>query len=194
MPRNFSYKGDHGVYVIAKNTAVDLIEHYRQEYGLKRFIFRLPTIYSYSPIDYFYVDGKKRMKAYRLMINQAINGEPIEMWGDPSKSHDIVYVKDFCQMICKGIIVDRESGIYNVGTGVPVSLKAQIEGMIQVFSPASKPSIITPRPDKPNSRSYKIDISKANIELGYEPKYDYISYLEDFKKEMEIKRYKGLHI
>lgn len=192
MPRNFSYKGDHGVYVISKNTAVDLIEHYHQEYGIKRFIFRLPTIYSYSPIDYFYVDGKKRMKAYRLMIDQAINGEPIEMWGDASKAHDIVYVKDFCQMLCKGIVVDRNNGLYNVGTGIPVSLKEQIEGMVKVFSPQSKPSEIISRQDKPNSRSYVMDISKAKKELGYEPKYDYISYLEDFKNEMELDRYKEL--
>lgn len=192
MPRNFSYKGDHGIYVIAKNTAVDLIEHYYQEFGLKSFIFRLPTIYSYSPIDYFYVDGKKRMKAYRLMINQAIQGEPIEMWGDPNKAHDIVYVKDFCQMIFKGIEVDKEHEIYNVGTGIPVSLKEQIEGMVQVFSPKDNPSEIIPRPDKPNSRSYVMDISKAENDLGYSSEYDYISYLKDFKKEMELDRYKQL--
>lgn len=192
MPRSFSYKGDHAVYVISKNTAVDLIEHYHQEYGLKRFIFRLPTIYSYSPIDYFYVDGKKRMKAYRLMINQAIKGQPIEMWGDPEKAHDIVYIKDFCQILCKGIVVDIECGIYNVGTGKPVSLKEQIEGMVEVFSPKDNKSMIVPCPDKPNSRSYTMDISKAIEELGYEPKYDYISYLKDFKKEMEIDRYKEL--
>lgn len=32
---NFSYVGDHAVYVIAKNTMLELMEHYRQEYGLK---------------------------------------------------------------------------------------------------------------------------------------------------------------
>ena len=92
MPRSFSYTGDHAVYIISKNTAVDLIEHYNQEYGIKSFIFRLPTIYSYSPNEYFYVNGNRRIKAYRHMINQAIKGEPIEMWGDPSKAHDIVFV------------------------------------------------------------------------------------------------------
>lgn len=33
--------GDHAVYVIAKNAAVDLIEHYYSVYGIKRFILRL---------------------------------------------------------------------------------------------------------------------------------------------------------
>lgn len=192
LPRDFSYKGDHAVYVISKNTAVDLVEHYYQEYGIKRFIYRLPTIYSYSPIDYYFVDGVKKIKAYRHMINQAIQGLPIEMWGDPSNAHDMVYVKDFCQMLCRGITADVEGGIYNVGTGVPVTLKEQIEGMIKVFSPKDSPSEIIPKPEKPDSRSYAIDITKAREELGYEPKYDYISYLKDFKKEMKLDRYKEL--
>lgn len=38
MKPNFSYTGDHAIYVISKNTALDLIEHYYQEYGLKKFI------------------------------------------------------------------------------------------------------------------------------------------------------------
>lgn len=192
MPRNFSYTGDHGIYVISKNTAVDLIEHYHLEYSMKRFIFRLPTIYSYSPIDYYYVNGVKRKKAYRLMIDRAEKGEPVEMWGDPKKAHDIVYVKDFCQMLCKGITSERDGGFYNVGTGNPVSLKEQIEGMIKVFSPPENPSKIVPRPDKPDSRSYTMDISNAIEELGYRPKYGYIDYLEDFKREMEKDRYREL--
>lgn len=192
LPRSFSYTGDHAVYVISKNTAVDLIEHYFQEYGIKKFIFRLPTIYSYSPIDYFYVNGVKRKKAYRHMIDQARKGLPVEMWGDPSNAHDIVYVKDFCQMMCKGIVAEVDGGIYNVGTGVPVTLKEQIEGMIEVFSPKNSPSKIIPLVDKPDSRSYQIDITKAENDLGYRPKYNYIDYLKDFKKEMKLDRYKEL--
>ncbi|MBU3127164.1 NAD(P)-dependent oxidoreductase [Clostridium tagluense] len=192
MIRNFSYTGDHAIYVITKNTAVDLIEHYHQEYGIKRFIFRLPTIYSYSPNEYYYVDGIKNKMAFRHMIDQAITGKSIEMWGDPNKAHDVVYVKDFCQMLCKAITVDQDRGFYNVGTGIPISLKEQIEGMIEVFSPDNHSSKITLCPDKPNSRSYSMDISNAVEELGYAPKYDYIGYLRDFKSEMEINRYKDL--
>lgn len=192
IPRSFSFTGDHAVYVISKNTAVDLVEHYYQEYGIKRFVFRLPTIYSYSPIDYYYVDGVRRMKAYRYMIDRARKGLPVEMWGDPSNAHDIVYVKDFCQMLCKGITAQVDGGIYNVGTGVPVSLQEQIEGMIEIFSPKNAPSNIVPKPEKPDSRNYLIDITKAERELGYKPKYDYISYLEDFKKEMELNRFAEL--
>lgn len=192
LPRKFSYKGDHAAYVISKNAAVDLIEHYWQEYGLKKFIFRLPTIYSYGSSDIFYVDGKPRKQAYRLFMENAAKGEPIEMWGDPTKSHDVVYVKDFCQMLYKAVIADCEGGIYHVGTGVPVTLKEQIEGIVEVFCEGKKSEIIH-LPDKPNARTYHMDISKAVKDLGYKPAYNYIDYLKDFKKEMELNRFSELY-
>ena len=192
MPRKFSFKGDHALYVISKNTAVDMIEHYHQEYGIKSFIFRCPTIYAYTPNEYFYVDGKKRILAYRHLMNQALKGEPIEMWGDPTKAKDIVYVRDFCQMLFKAIFTDKDHGIYNVGTGVGVTLKDQIEGLIEVMSPENKKSIIIECPEKPDSREFIMDITNAKEDLGYEPKYYYLDYLKDFKKEKELNRFKEL--
>ncbi|MFR3072694.1 MAG: NAD-dependent epimerase/dehydratase family protein [Paeniclostridium sp.] len=169
--RKFSFKGDHALYVISKNTAVDMIEHYHQTYGIKSFIFRCPTIYAYTPNQYFYVDGIKKVLGYRHLMNQAIAGEPIEMWGDPTKAKDIVYVGDFCQMLFKAIIVDRDCGFYNVGTGNAVTLKEQIEGIIEVFCPEGKKSEIINCEDKPNSREFIMDITNAKEELGYIPKY-----------------------
>ncbi|MDM0469386.1 nucleoside-diphosphate sugar epimerase [Clostridium perfringens] len=192
MPRKFSFKGDHALYVISKNTAVDMIEHYHQEYGIKSFIFRCPTIYAYTPNEYFYVDGKKRILAYRHLMNQALKGEPIEMWGDPKKAKDIVYVRDFCQMLFKAMFTSKDHGIYNVGTGIGVTLKEQIEGLIEVMSPENKKSIIIECPEKPDSREFIMDITNAKEDLGYEPKYYYLDYLKDFKKEMELNRFKEL--
>lgn len=192
MPRSFSYKGNYSLYIITKCTAVDLIESYYQNYGLKRFIFRLPTVYHYRPDPYFYKNGKKEMLAYRKLIKQAMDGDPIEMWGDPTLSKDIVYVKDFAQMVYKAILTDKDGGVYNVGTGKTTSLKEQIEGIIEVFSPKNKKSVIIPRPDMPDSRSFTMDITNAKEDLGYEPKYNYINYLKDFKKEMELNRFAEL--
>ena len=76
LPRKFSFTSDHTIYVMSKNFAVDMIENYHQMYGLKRFIFRLPTIYLYSPVDTFYVDGVQRKIGYRLLIDKARADEP----------------------------------------------------------------------------------------------------------------------
>ena len=184
LPRNFSFTSDHTIYVMSKNFAVDMIENYHQMYVIKRFIFRLPTIYLYSPVDTFYVDGIQRKIGYRLLIDKARNGEPIEVWGDSSRVKDMVYVKDFCQMLYTAIFVDRTCGYYNVGTGVGTSLLDQIKGMVEVFGEDGRKSEVIMRPDKPNAPQYIMDIAPAAKELGYKPKYNYLEMLRDFKKEM----------
>lgn len=189
LPRKFSFKSDHTVYVISKNAAVDLIKNYHEMYGLKCFIFRLPTIYLYSSIDTFYVDGELRQIGYRLLIDKALKGEEIEVWGDASRQKDMVYVKDFSQMLNKALWVNRDYGYYNVGTGIGTSLKEQIEGIVEVFSPENNRSNIILRSDRPNAPQYIMDISPARNELGYEPKYNYIEMLKDMKNEMERKRF-----
>lgn len=185
MQRKFSYTSDHTIYVMSKNFAVDMIENYHQMYGIKRFIFRLPTIYLYSPVDYYYVDGEKRKIGYRTLIDKAIKGEDIEVWGDANRKKDMVYVKDFCQMLYRSLFVNIEEGYYNVGTGIGTTLLDQIKGMIEVFGEEGHKSNIVLRPDKPNAPQYIMDITPAIEELGYVPQYDYISMLKDFKLEME---------
>ena len=189
MPRNFSFTTDHTIYVMSKNFAVDMIKNYNQMYGLKSFIFRLPTIYLWSPIDHYYVDGEIRKIGYRILIDRAINGEKIEVWGDPNRKKDMVYVKDFCQMLYKAVFCDRNFGYYNVGTGVGTSLIEQIEGIVEVFGREGNKSEIIMRPDMPNAPQYIMDIEPAKKELNYIPKYDYTSMLEDLKKEMELARF-----
>lgn len=183
--RCFDFKTDHTVYVMTKNFAVDLIENYHQMYGLKNFIFRLPTIYLFSPNDKYYVDGIERKIGYRLIIDNAIAGNDIEVWGDPYRSKDMVYVKDLCQMLYKALWVKKDSGYYNVGTGVGTPLIEQIETIIKVFSNPLKQSSLIMRPDKPNAPQYIMDIESAVKELGYQPKYNFEDAMKDFKLEME---------
>ncbi len=194
LPRNFSYKGDHAVYVIAKNTAIEFIEHYHQEYELKKFIFRLPTIYSYSPYQYYFPNGIKTMRPIYQMINKAKNSEPLEIWGDPNYAKDMVHVNDFSQMLCKAVETNRIDGIYNVGTGIPITLEEQIRTIVDVFSPKEHPSEIVYNPDKPSTGGFLMDITNAKEELGYKPKYDCRKLFEDYKKEMEINRFRELRM
>jgi UDP-glucose 4-epimerase len=189
MKPNFSYKGDHAVYVISKNTALEFLEHYHQEYGIKKFIFRLPTIYSFSPYQYYFPNGKRTMRPLYQMINKALNGETMDVWGDPSYAKDMVHVYDFSQMLCRSVLVKRDSGFYNVGTGMPVTLLDQVKTIIDVFSPKDKRSEIVFRPDKPSTGGFLMDISNAREELGYVPQYDCRKLFEDYREEMKVNRF-----
>lgn len=189
LPRKQIFKGDHAIYAVTKCAAVDLIECYHQIYNLKNFIFKLPNIYMYSPEMYYYVDGVKKLISYRYMIEKAINGEDLELWGDPDLGKDIIYVKDLCQMIFKALFIDRDRGVYNAGTGVKTTMREQIEGIIKVFAPESSKINIIECPSKKNCDDFVMDIQNAIDELGYKPEYDYISYLKDYKKEMKLDKY-----
>lgn len=183
MQPNFSYHSDHSEYVISKNTAVQLIEVYHQKYDIKRFIFRLPTIYLYSPIDSYYVDGKIHKIGYRIIIDNAIQGKDVEVWGDSTRKKDMVYVKDFCQMLYLALFTSRSEGYYNVGTGIGTTLEDQIKGIVSVFGDKNKSHIYF-CPQKQNAPQYIMDISNAQRELGYEPRWLFPGWLYDFKDEM----------
>ena len=189
---DYSYTGDHAVYVISKNAGVELLEHYHQEYGLKTFVFRFPTIYNYSPYHYYYPGGKKTLRPVYRMIENAMLSKPIEIWGDPCNAKDMVYVADCCQMLCRAIDVERSHGFYNVGTGVPVTLEEQVRTIIDVFSPLNKPSQIIYCPEKKCGGFCVMDIANAKEELGYEPKYNCRALFEEYKKEMALNRFAPL--
>lgn len=192
MPLNFSYKGDHAVYVITKNTAIELMKHYYEEYGLKYFVFRFPTIYNYSSYHYYFPNGIKTKRPLYTMIERAMKGEDIELWGNPNYSKDMVYVDDCAQMICKAVEVNRDHGFYNVGTGKPITMQEQIETIIDVFSPKDKKSKIIYKPEKPVGGGFLMDITNAKEELGYEPKFSCRDLFENYKKEMELDRFADL--
>lgn len=190
--RNIIMTGDHTVYALSKCMAVDLIEHYRQEYGLKGFVFRLPTVYAYTPNKYWHVNGEKKILGYRQIIDRAMAGDTLEIWGDPVRAKDVVYVRDFCQLLTKAIEVDGvDGGRFNVGTGIGTTTEEQIRGIAEVFAPSGQAKIVY-RPDMPSGPSYIMDIANCREVLGYEPEYDYMHYLIDFKREMEINRFAGL--
>ena len=83
MPRKFSFASDHTIYVLTKNFMVDMMENYYEMYGLKKFVFRLPTIYLYSPIDHYYVDGVSRKIGYRLLIER-VQEKPLKSGETPA--------------------------------------------------------------------------------------------------------------
>ena len=191
-PRKLLYTGDHAFYSITKSMIVDTMEHYKQEYGLKNFVFRLPNVYLYHPEKYYYVDCVKKPIAYRYMIDKAAAGETIEMWGNPDAFKDILYIKDLCQMMYKALFAQVDGGTYNAGTGIKTTLREQIEGMVEVFSPDDRKSQIIEKPEGAGFTSFVMDIENARKDLGYEPEYTYIKYLEDYKKEQELNRFEEL--
>lgn len=185
-PRHFPLHGDHAIYTIAKNAAVDLMEYFQSEYGFHFFALRFFTIYQYHPNAYHYDNYKRRMMPYRYMMERASKGLPLEIWGDPTKAKEMVYIKDFVRLVQACIESDLPGGCYNCGNGWQVSLEEQIKGIIEVFSPKENPSTVTYCPEKPSNLQNAFDMTKTFSDFPtYRPQYSYLDQLRDFKKEME---------
>jgi UDP-glucose 4-epimerase len=189
-PRNFLYRGDHAAYVISKNAATDIIEYYNEQHGMDGSIFRLPPVYGVGPHDVIYDNGKSKKSGISMFIENANKGEPIEIHGDPNISRDIIYVKDVATAFINAIESNRAKGLYNMTSGVSLTLEEQVKTVIKVFTKA-RTSEIKYRPEIENSTpSYLFDISKAKEDFGFIPEYaDYQKMMIDYKLEMESGRF-----
>ena len=189
--RSFPPSTDHSIYTIAKNAAIDITQYYQNTFGIQWYALRFFNVYMYNPNPFYHVDGIKRWISFRLIIEKAKKGEDIEVWGDPTRSKEMVYVKDVAQLIAQCIEDKEHGGIYNVGSPHQVTLEEQIDGIIEVFTEGKKSKKIY-RPDKPDALFNHLDISKTKEELNYSPKYNYLDWLKDFKEEEQKKRFERL--
>ncbi len=189
--RKVPLDSDHAMYVIAKNAAVDMIEHFHVMYGLKRFIFRLSRVYCYVPDPYTFTNGEKTMISDRWMIYQAMQGKDLCIWGDPARILETCAIGDFLQIIEKSLTANCDGGVYNIGSGGS-TIEERVLAIADVFAPKGKKINVTYDPTKPNGTQFVLDYSKTTKELGYQPKYTWKSYLQEFKKEMEVQRFAKL--
>jgi UDP-glucose 4-epimerase len=188
--RAIKYTGEYAMYVISESAAADCIEHYRREYGMQGIIFRLPPVYGYGPHIEIFKDGKPLKTGFKVFIENAMAGRPIEVWGDCNKGRDIIYVKDVVTAIILALKSKDASGLYNIASGRLLSLKEEAETIARVFSPKGHSSKIIYRPNKANSiEPFLYDIAKAKRELGWSPQYSFEEMLLDYKKEMESGRF-----
>jgi nucleoside-diphosphate-sugar epimerase len=190
--RSYPATGDHSIYAIAKNAAVDLIENYHNEYGISRFILRFFTIYQYHPNAYHYADGKMRMMPYRMLMKRASTGDPICIYGDPAREKEMVYIKDFVQVVVNAAKSELQGGFYNIGSPERVSLDEMIHGIVDVFAENGHKSPISYDKNMPNTLQSMLDWTKTKEELGYDPQFTYLKMLQDFKHEMETEPFAAL--
>lgn len=178
--RTLTLTGDHAVYAISKVAACDLLEHYHQEYGLQTIIFRIPTVYCCDSNVNYYVDGVERTKAYVKMIRSIVQDGKVELWGDPSNAKDMPYVKDFSRLIYAAVESGDAQGIYNAGTGSPVSLDTFVDALIDVFGEGRDIAKIY-RPGKPSQPNFTFDMSATERDFSYQPQYGVKEMFVDIK-------------
>lgn len=192
-PRNFQFTGDHAAYVISKNACNDVMQYYNEQHGFQCAWFRFPPVYGVGPHGTIKVNGKSYKSGIATFIERAVNGEDIELWGDPHLTRDIIYVKDVADAYVGAIQSDDTYGLYNMTSGVGVDLETQIKVVIDVFGEGNGSHLVYCPEKRNNTPSYLYSMEKARKDFGFVPKYtDFKAMMEDYKKEWESGRWQIL--
>src|SRR4051812_17973797 len=165
--------GPRGVYDEAKRYAEALTMAYRRQQGVDTAMVRIFNTYGPRMRPH---DGR----AIPTFMRQALQDQPVTVFGDGSQTRSFCYVDD----LIRGIIALAESGYaepVNIGNPVELSLLEMAKTVIEVTDSRSE-IVFEPLPiDDPKVR--QPDITLAKQILDWEPQVD---LLEGLKKTLEL--------
>ena len=115
-------------------------------------------------------------KAVPLFITNAIDDQPIPLYGDGLQQRDYQYVVDHCEGIDLVLHQGALGEAYNLGTGSETTNVAMAKMICDLLG---KPySLIRRVPDRPgHDRRYSLDVSKIGA-LGWENRHTFAEALE----------------
>ena len=116
-------------------------------------------------------------KLIPLMISNAMNDEPLPVYGDGKNVRDWIYVEDHCRAIWAAYEKGKSGESYNIGAR---NERENIEVVKAILDALGKPhSLIKFVEDRlGHDRRYAIDASKVETELGWKPKTNWEKGLE----------------
>ena len=159
-------------YSASKAASDHLVRAFHHTYGLP--VLTTNCSNNYGPFQF-------PEKLVPLMIQKALAGEALPVYGDGRNVRDWLYVIDHCRAIAAVLERGRPGEVYNVG-GDAERENIQVVRTICALVDARRPradgrpreSQITYVTDRPgHDRRYAIDASKIQGELGWKPGVDF---------------------
>ncbi|MFB3170439.1 dTDP-glucose 4,6-dehydratase [Neobacillus sp. 179-C4.2 HS] len=155
-------------YSASKAGADLLVRAYHETFGLPVNITRCSN--NYGPYHF-------PEKLIPLMIINALHDKELPIYGDGLNIRDWLHVEDHCQAIDLVLHKGRNGEVYNVGGN---NERTNIEIVKTILKHLNKPeSLMKFVKDRPgHDRRYAIDATKLRTELGWSPKYNFDTGIE----------------
>ena len=155
-------------YAASKAAAEHLVRAAHHTFGLDTVITRCGN--NYGPRQF-------PEKFLPLALSNALNDEPIPIYGDGRNVRDWIYVEDHCRAILLALEKGRTGAVYNIGAR---NERRNIEVVESLLKTAGKPgSLIRFVNDRPgHDRRYAIDPTLIESELGWRPRETWESGLQ----------------
>ena len=101
-------------------------------------------------------------------IQQALNGEPLTVWGDGRNTRSLCYVTDLVAGLDRAMFGAGTDGeVFNLGAAEEHSVRYFAQTIVELAQSDSEITYLESRPDDPARR--RPDVSKAMRVLGWEP-------------------------
>ncbi len=139
-----------------------LVQAYHTTYGVPAMITRASN--NFGPYQY-------PEKVIPLFVTNAIDGEPLPLYGDGQQIRDWLYVDDHCDAIELVLSSGEPGEIYNVGGGNEL---ANLDLTRRILELTGRDlSLVRRVPDRPgHDRRYSVDWGKLR-DLGWEPAHGF---------------------
>jgi dTDP-glucose 4,6-dehydratase len=156
-------------YAASKAAADHLVQACHRTYGLDTVITRCSN--NYGPYQF-------PEKLIPLMIGNAMNDEPLPVYGDGRNIRDWIYVADHCRALAHVLREGRPGRVYNIGGS---SERRNIDVVKAILKILGKPeSLIRFVSDRPgHDWRYAMDTTCISAELGWQPSVTFEEGLEE---------------
>lgn len=156
-------------YAASKAGADCLVRAYFKTYGLP--VTMTNTSNNYGPYQF-------PEKLISLAITNVLEDKKVPIYGQGNQVRDWLYVEDHCRAIDLVLQKGRVGETYCIG-GLTKDI-SNLDVVLKILKLLKKPKeLIEFVKDRPaHDVRYALDWSKAKKELGYQPKFDFDTYLE----------------
>ena len=141
--------------------------------------YRLPLIITRGSNNYGPYQFPEKLVP--LMISNALDRQPLPVYGDGLQVRDWMYVEDHCRGIFAALTKGKEGEVYNVGGGNHLPNIEIIKRILDIVG--APESLITRVTDRPgHDRRYAIRCDKITRDTGFTPS---ISFEDGLKATVE---------
>ena len=156
-------------YAASKASSDLIARSYARTHGLDVVITRCSN--NYGPYQF-------PEKVIPLFITNLIDGGTVPLYGDGLNVRDWLHVDDHCRGIALALALGRAGEVYNIGGGTELTNRELTELLLERTG-TDWSRVVAVDDRKGHDRRYSVDISKANAELGYEPRVPFEQGLAD---------------
>ena len=161
-------------YSASKAASDHLVRAFHHTYGLPTLTTNCSN--NYGPYQF-------PEKLIPLIIQKALTGAPLPVYGDGRNIRDWLFVGDHCSAIRRVLDAGRVGDTYNIGgnaerenIAVVTTICALLDARRPLADGRARESLITYVKDRPgHDRRYAIDAGKLQRELGWQPSQSFES-------------------